>query len=154
MTGPGKLPEDGGRAPLGGVIGFDHIALPMDDADAMVTFYRLLGLEVTENPSIVQVHFGDQMINFHRREIWQRHFPLRAPAATPPCGDICLVWRGSEESLRSQLDRAGAEIVEGPVARDGGRRMEGVSVYVRDPDGNLVEFMTYDDETKEHAHVS
>ena len=121
----------------GTVAGLDHIALPMDDADSMATFYRSLGLEVTENPSIVQVRFGDQMINFHRREIWQRHFALRAPAATPPCGDICLVWEGSGESLRSLLDQAGAQIIEGPVPRDGGRRTEGVSVYVRDPDGNL-----------------
>jgi catechol 2,3-dioxygenase-like lactoylglutathione lyase family enzyme len=41
------------------------------------------------------------------------------------------------------LDRAGVKIVEGPVERQGGRKKAASSVYVRDPDGNLLEFMTY-----------
>jgi catechol 2,3-dioxygenase-like lactoylglutathione lyase family enzyme len=45
--------------------------------------------------------------------------------------------------LRAALANAGAEIIEGPVARQGGRRTEATSVYVRDPDGNLLEFMIY-----------
>jgi catechol 2,3-dioxygenase-like lactoylglutathione lyase family enzyme len=61
----------------------------------------------------------------------------------PPCGDLCFVWEGSPESLYSLLRDAGAEIIEGPVAREGGRRADASSVYVRDPDGNLVEFMIY-----------
>jgi catechol 2,3-dioxygenase-like lactoylglutathione lyase family enzyme len=45
--------------------------------------------------------------------------------------------------LRARLDRAGTAIEEGPVPRDGGRQAEGSSVYARDPDGNLLEFMIY-----------
>jgi catechol 2,3-dioxygenase-like lactoylglutathione lyase family enzyme len=45
--------------------------------------------------------------------------------------------------LRGTLDGAGAEVIEGPVERQGGRRAAGTSVYVRDPDGNLLEFMIY-----------
>jgi catechol 2,3-dioxygenase-like lactoylglutathione lyase family enzyme len=41
------------------------------------------------------------------------------------------------------LDRAGAKIIEGPVARQGGHRKASSSVYIRDPDGNLLEFMIY-----------
>jgi catechol 2,3-dioxygenase-like lactoylglutathione lyase family enzyme len=41
------------------------------------------------------------------------------------------------------LNRAGAKLVEGPVERQGGRRKTGSSIYVRDPDGNLLEFMIY-----------
>jgi catechol 2,3-dioxygenase-like lactoylglutathione lyase family enzyme len=130
----------------GTITGFDHVALPMEHTEAMIAFYRSLGLPVTESPHLVQVYLGHQMINFHRPELWQRGFSLRAAAATPPCGDFCLVWDGSQESLRELLDRAEIEIVEGPVARDGGRRAAGSSVYVRDPDGNLVEFMTYREE--------
>ncbi len=134
--------------------GFDHVALPMQHTDAMVAFYRSLGLPVTEHPYLVRVQVGDQMINFHRPELWQGEFPLRAPAAIPPCGDLCLVWQGPADALASLLDRAGAGIVEGPVERDGGRGEAGWSVYVRDPDGNLIEFMTYPHESKEHARVS
>jgi catechol 2,3-dioxygenase-like lactoylglutathione lyase family enzyme len=116
----------------------------MYDTDAMVAFYRSLGCTVAENPHVVSVYVGDQMINFHRPTTWQREdLTLRAPAAVPPCGDVCFVWEGSPESLRSLLDAAGAEVIEGPVAREGGRRASASSVYVRDPDGNLVEFMIY-----------
>ena len=93
----------------GAVLGFDHVALPMRDADAMVAFYRSLGLDVVETPYLVQVHLGDQMINFHRAEMWQRaDFTLRAPAADPPCGDLCFVWGGSADALHAALHDAAA----------------------------------------------
>ena len=120
----------------------------------MVTFYRSLGLAVTEYPYLVRVQLGDQMINFHRPELWQGDFPLRALAAVPPCGDLCLVWRGSSEGLATMLDGAGVDVIEGPVERQGGRGTVASSLYVRDPDGNLIEFMTYPDESKERARVS
>ena len=127
------------------VTGFDHVALPMRETEAMAAFYRALGFQVSENAYLVQVFVGDQMINFHRPELWQRGFDLRAPAATPPCGDLCFVWEGTAGSMQALLAAAGAEVVEGPVERQGGRRVNATSVYVRDPDGNLLEFMTYPD---------
>ena len=128
----------------GGIKGFDHVALPMQNVDAMLAFYRGLGLEVAENAQACSVYIGNQMINFHRPALWQREtFTLRAPAAKPPCGDLCFVWDGTAESLKAMLDRAGARVVEGPVARQGGRKAAASSVYVRDPDGNLLEFMIY-----------
>ena len=86
----------------GRVLGLDHVALPMQDTDAMIAFYRSLGLPVDENPYLVQVYLGDQMINFHRPELWQGDFSLRAPAAVPPCGDLCFVWQGSADTLASR----------------------------------------------------
>ena len=117
----------------------------------MIAFYRSLGLQVDETPHLVQVYVGTQMINFHRPAVWQREgFTLRGPAARPPCGDLCFVWDGSAESLRARLDQAGAEIIEGPVERQGGRQTSGTSVYLRDPDGNLLEFIIYS-EKGEHV---
>jgi catechol 2,3-dioxygenase-like lactoylglutathione lyase family enzyme len=128
----------------GRIRGFDHVALPMQNTEAMLAFYRGLGLQVVESPNACSVYLGDQMINFHRPALWQREtFTLRAPAARPPCGDLCFVWDGSAETLKSMLDRAGAKLVEGPVARQGGRKQSASSVYIRDPDGNLLEFMIY-----------
>jgi len=129
--------------PEGTVVGFDHVALPMQDPEATAAFYRALGLEVKESDYLVQVYIGNQMINFHRPEVWQREFTLRAPAARPPCGDLCFVWNGSADALQQLLERAGAQLEEGPVEREGGRRTVGWSVYVRDPDGNLLEFLSY-----------
>jgi catechol 2,3-dioxygenase-like lactoylglutathione lyase family enzyme len=130
--------------PAGRVSGFDHVALPMQNSDAMIAFYRGLGFQLSEGANAVSVYVGSQMINFHRPPLWQNaSFTLRAPAARPPCGDLCFVWDGSADSLKTTLDRAGAKIELGPVARPGGRRRNGSSVYVRDPDGNLLEFMIY-----------
>ncbi len=139
----------GAASPLGAqspgrVTGCDHVALPMQNTDAMLAFYRGLGFEVREAANACSVYIGSQMINFHRPALWQSaNFTLRAPAAKPPCGDLCFVWEGSPESLKDMLDRAGAKIEEGPVPRQGGRQKAASSVYIRDPDGNLLEFMIY-----------
>jgi catechol 2,3-dioxygenase-like lactoylglutathione lyase family enzyme len=126
------------------IAGFDHVSLPLRDADAMTGFYRALGLTVDETEHVVVVHLGDNMINFHRESMWTRaDFTLRAPSATPPCGDFCVVWSGSEDELMGVLEAAGAAVEEGPVPRRGARGIEATSVYVRDPDGNLVELMRY-----------
>jgi catechol 2,3-dioxygenase-like lactoylglutathione lyase family enzyme len=128
----------------GGVRGFDHVALPMQNSEAMVAFYRSLGFQTSETANAVSVYVGDQMINFHRPSHWQDPaFTLRASAAKPPCGDLCFVWDGTAASIKMMLDRAGAKVFEGPVARQGGRRRTGSSVYVHDPDGNLLEFLIY-----------
>jgi catechol 2,3-dioxygenase-like lactoylglutathione lyase family enzyme len=132
------------RAQSPGVSGFDHVALPMQNTDAMLAFYRSLGCQIRENSAAVSVYVGTQMINFHRPRLWQDgSFTLRAPAAKPPCGDLCFVWDGTAAALKTLLDRAGAKIEVGPVDRPGGRQKTGSSVYVRDPDGNLLEFMIY-----------
>jgi catechol 2,3-dioxygenase-like lactoylglutathione lyase family enzyme len=136
---------------MSAVRGFDHVALPMHDTGAMVAFYRALGLQVTESDYLVQVYVGDQMINFHRPAVWQREgFTLRAPAAAPPCGDLCFEWDGPVPALRALLEHAGVPVIEGPVERQGGRQATGTSVYVRDPDGNLLEFISY---AQEGAHA-
>ena len=126
------------------VSGFDHVALPMQNVDAMLAFYRGLGFRVAENPNVVSVYVGEQMINFHRPSLWQNAtFTLRAPAARPPCGDLCFVFHGTPAALKSLLDTIGAKVELGPVDRSGGRQKPGSSTYVRDPDGNLLEFIIY-----------
>jgi catechol 2,3-dioxygenase-like lactoylglutathione lyase family enzyme len=142
-------PDRDRPAAPGAVVGFDHVALPMENTTAMSRFYQDLGMEVIENEYLVQVYLGKQMINFHRPEVWKRDFSLRAPAARPPCGDLCFVWSGSPEALRQALDDAGAVIEEGPVERQGGRKATASSVYTRDPDGNLLEFMSYPSEASD-----
>jgi catechol 2,3-dioxygenase-like lactoylglutathione lyase family enzyme len=126
------------------ISGFDHVALPMQNTEAMLAFYRGLGLPIVENQNAVSVYVGDQMINFHRPALWQNaSFTLKAPAARPPCGDLCFVWSGTPESLKTMLAKAEAKVFEGPAPRQGGRKKIGSSVYVRDPDGNLLEFIIY-----------
>jgi len=124
--------------------GLDHVAVPMQDTAAMLAFYRGLGLEITETPRACSVHFGAQMINFHRPGTWQDpSFTLRAAGTKPPAGDFCVVWEGTQGELEALLDRVGARIEEGPVERRGARKAMASSIYTRDPDGNLLEFMKY-----------
>ena len=126
------------------VSGFDHVAVPMQNVDAMVAFYRRLGFQMSENENAVSVYVGSNMINFHRPTRWQDpSFTTRAPAAKPPCGDFCFVWDGAAAALKTWLQGAGVKVELGPVDRAGGRRKTGSSTYVRDPDGNLLEFMIY-----------
>ncbi|MSP40789.1 MAG: VOC family virulence protein [Deltaproteobacteria bacterium] len=126
---------------------FDHVAIPIQNTEAMLSFYRALGFGVQDRGQAYSVHFGDNKINFHAPAKWQSEkFTLRGPTAKPGCGDFCFVWDGSAESAKALIEQAGAKIIEGPVERIGGRdhgRAKATSYYFRDPDSNLLEFMIY-----------
>ncbi len=140
-----------GGAPVGAgqesrIGALDHVVIPIQKVEEMVSFYRALGFVVRENGRIISIHFANQKINFHRPSLWQSGtFTLRAAEARPPCGDFYWVWEGTRASLSEMLERADAEIVaegERSGGRDGGKA-GGQSVYTRDPDGNLLEFIRY-----------
>ncbi len=129
------------------IAGLDHVAVPIANVEGMLAFYEALGFGVRRGGRLHSIHFGDNRMNFHAPELWSdERFTLRGPAAQPGCGDFCFVWQGSVESIVARMRALGVEIIEGPVAREGGRdggAAVGTSVYVRDPDGNLLEFMAY-----------
>ena len=133
------------------VASFDHVALPTNKPEEMIAFYRALGFAVPDvekwraaGVPFFSIQFGGQKINVHAPGMWQRaEFTLRGPTAQPGCGDLCFVWEGGAERLREALAAARAEIIAGPVELPGGRG-KGTSVYVRDPDANLLEFIIYD----------
>jgi catechol 2,3-dioxygenase-like lactoylglutathione lyase family enzyme len=129
---------------------FDHVAIPIDQVDAMLEFYTELGCTITSvhGGLVHAVQFGENKINFHTPQVWRsEQFSLRAHDARPGCGDFCFVWANSRQSLMEQLDNLNAPIEEGPIERTGGRECGtavGISVYTRDPDANLLEFITYE----------
>ncbi len=133
---------------MGRIAGFDHVAIPMERVDEMLAFYRQLGFRVDEsNAPRYAVHFGANKINLHAPAVWRdQAFTLRGPTALPGCGDFCFVWSGDQDALKNMLSAADVQILEGPVPRLGARgdgRLRGSSIYVRDPDSNLLEFMIY-----------
>ena len=80
-SGAAALPAQTGSP----ISAFDHVAVPMRNTDAMISFYRALGFTVMEGPNICSVHFGDNKINLHRPEFWQSGtFTLRAPPPSRP----------------------------------------------------------------------
>ena len=130
--------------------GLDHVAMPTRQPEALIGFYGQLGFRV---PTIEEwsrsklpffsMSFGDQKINVHAPALWERDdFTLRGPTAQPGCADLCFVWDSSVDALHARLRDAGAAIIAGPVELEGARGT-GVSTYVRDPDGNLLEFIVY-----------
>ena len=138
------------------VVGFDHASIPTADPDAMIAFYRAMGFAILHEDAwragerpVFSFAFGDSKINVHGPDFWPSpEFTLRGPTAVPGCGDFCFVWAGGTEALRDALAAAGAAIEEGPAPRQGGRsggREWGTSIYTRDPDRNLLEFIVYDE---------
>jgi len=137
-----------------GVAGFDHVAIPAEKVEEMLAFYKRLGFGIVDEEQwragtrlLFAIQFGENKINVHPPAVWTRpEFTLRGPAARPGCGDFCFVWDGDVAGLQAALEVAGAPVEVGPVPREGGRgggRTVGTSMYTRDPDGNLLEFIVY-----------
>jgi catechol 2,3-dioxygenase-like lactoylglutathione lyase family enzyme len=119
------------------VSSLDHLVLTVRDVEATVTFYeRALGMRGFSFAGDRRaLAFGDQKINLH--ELGHEHLP-NAAAATPGSADLCFLTPTPIELVVEHLEAEGVEVELGPVRADGARG-ELVSVYVRDPDGNLVE---------------
>ena len=115
----------------------DHLVLPVSDIDAIVMFYTTyLGMEKRIfGDDRVALHFGDQKINLHPAG-WDYEPKARVPIAGS--ADLCFIVSESVESLQTKLVQLGVEIIEGPVMRTGATGPLR-SIYIRDPDGNLIE---------------
>ena len=115
----------------------DHLVLPVSDIDAIAMFYTTcLGMEKrTFGDDRVALHFGDQKINLHPAG-WD--YEPKARVSIAGSADLCFIVSESVESLQTKLVQLGVEIIEGPVVRTGATGPLR-SIYVRDPDGNLIE---------------
>jgi catechol 2,3-dioxygenase-like lactoylglutathione lyase family enzyme len=125
-------------------IRIDHVVIHVSDWERSNAFYRdVLGAELVDKGDGSQARhyrFGDQQCNVHGPGM--DPYPVAERPAAPGGADLCFVWDGPiDEAVRHLLSR-GVEIVEGPVAQHGGRG-PGTSVYFRDPDGSLLEFISY-----------
>lgn len=133
------------------MIGLDHVAMPTANAERLIAFYKKLGCEINDEEAwrkgeanIFSIQIGESKINVHPERYMAS---LRGPTAVPDCMDICFVWGGTVEECQQMLAEAGVEVVRGPVQRPGGRqrgKAPSLSLYGRDPDGNLLEWMTYE----------
>ncbi len=119
----------------------DHIVLTVGDVAATVAFYtRVLGMEeVRFGEGRTALRFGRQKINLHQAG---REFEPKAAAPMPGSADLCLISATPLEAVLRRLEARGVAIELGPVKRTGATGpIE--SLYIRDPDGNLVEISTY-----------
>jgi catechol 2,3-dioxygenase-like lactoylglutathione lyase family enzyme len=119
----------------------DHLVLTVSDLDATVRFYtRVLGMEqLTFGAGRKALRFGASKINLHQHG---QEFEPKADRPTPGSTDLCLIVEEPVAAVAAELTAAGIAVVEGPVKRTGARGAIN-SVYVRDPDGNLIELSNY-----------
>lgn len=115
----------------------DHLVLTVADIERTCAFYaETLGMAVeTFAQGRKALRFGDQKINLHRTG---HEFEPKAEKPTPGSGDLCFIAQTPMPEVVAHLRRCGIAVEVGPVEREGaaGRL---VSVYIRDPDGNLIE---------------
>lgn len=122
----------------------DHIVLTTRDKDACIRFYtEVLGMELvrfkTPTEERLALSFGAQKINIHE---WGKEFTPRAHVAVPGSLDLCFIAAVRLEQVIENLKQKKIPILEGPVAKTGAQGPLR-SVYVRDPDLNLVEISVY-----------
>lgn len=115
----------------------DHLVLTVDDIETTAGFYtRVLGMQVvTFGEGRKALAFGNQKINLHQAG---REFEPKAERPTPGSADLCFIVATPLEQVSAHLQEQQVAIVEGPVQRTGATgRIR--SVYLRDPDQNLIE---------------
>jgi catechol 2,3-dioxygenase-like lactoylglutathione lyase family enzyme len=122
----------------------DHIVLTTRDKEACIRFYtEVLGMALvrfrTPSEERLALKFGGQKINLHE---WGREFTPRAHVAVPGSLDLCFIAAVPLEAVMQTLEKNHIPILEGPVAKTGAQGPIR-SVYVRDPDLNLVEISEY-----------
>ena len=119
----------------------DHLVLTVQDIAVTCDFFsRVLGMEVVSfGRGRTALQFGRQKINLHERG---KEFEPKAARPTPGSGDLCLITELPLPQVVDHVRSCGVEITEGPVRRTGAvGPIE--SIYIRDPDGNLIEVSNY-----------
>lgn len=123
------------------VSGLDHLVLTVADIQASLDFYtRVLGMRPeTFGAGRTALHFGTQKINLH---LAGAEFAPHASRPLPGSADLCFVADSSLAETVGHLKAHGILLEEGPIRRTGACGPV-TSVYVRDPDGNLIELAHY-----------
>jgi catechol 2,3-dioxygenase-like lactoylglutathione lyase family enzyme len=115
----------------------DHLVLTVRDLQATIDFYtRALGMtEATFAGRRKALAYGTQKINLHQAG---KEFEPKAERPTPGSADLCFLTTTPVEQYAAHLAALGIEVIEGPVARTGAVGPL-LSIYLRDPDANLIE---------------
>lgn len=121
----------------------DHLVLTVRDIEATISFYeRVLGMEArTFDHGRTALHFGKQKINLH---LAGHEFEPKANKATPGSADLCFIIDTPIEEFLIHLAKLNLSVELGVVKRTGALGTIR-SVYIRDPDGNLLEIANYED---------
>ncbi len=126
-------------------ISFDHCVIHVADWQRSNAFYRdVFGAEVVPVGKGFAYRFGAVQLNCHGPEHWGT--PRAQTPVMPGNSDLCFEWHGPITGAVEHLQHLGIAIELGPIERRGARDT-GASIYFRDPDGSLMEFISYADRT-------
>jgi catechol 2,3-dioxygenase-like lactoylglutathione lyase family enzyme len=124
----------------------DHCVIKISEWDRSNKFYSaVMGAELVKRPAGWAYRFGDKQLNVHGPGVAPAEV-ARLPVQ-PGNSDLCFEWRGSIEDAIGHLKANGVTVERGPMQRFGAKG-PGTSVYFRDPDGSLLEFISYLTEDK------
>ena len=122
-------------------LAIDHVVVAVSNWERSNAFYGdVLGAEVIERGRGYAYRLGDQQLNVHGPGVEPQ--PVAIDPVRPGNSDLCFLWAGPIAGAVEHLRRHGVEVEEGPVERPGARGL-GTSVYFRDPDGSLLELISY-----------
>jgi catechol 2,3-dioxygenase-like lactoylglutathione lyase family enzyme len=119
----------------------DHCVIHVSDWERSNAFYRdVMGAELVQRPNGWAYRFGDEQLNLHGPGFTPAEV-ARLPVQ-PGNSDLCFEWRGPIADAAAHLEAHRVKIELGPLQRFGAKG-HGTSVYFRDPDGSLLEFISY-----------
>ena len=128
------------------IIAIDHVAVTVASLGQAIPFYKkVLGAEqvreyeIDGRVMVVQLHIGGAMLNIHQAG---HSHPMVAARPTPGSVDLCFRWNEPIETAVAHLEKVGVPIIDGPDVRYASDGQAGMSVYFRDLDGNLLEFLS------------